>query len=129
MPRYEFGTAPRRSATSCFRALVQVGALSIPCRDRSARRFAGVRARIAPRCRDTSLGQHRGDPLPRASELWYKSAPYRSRAVIDPRGVLREFGLELPQDAEIRVWDSTAEIRYLVLPSSGTSRRLIDPVP
>jgi nitrile hydratase len=47
---------------------------------------------------------------------WYKSAPYRSRAVIDPRGVLREFGLELPEDVEIRVWDSTAEIRYLVLP-------------
>jgi len=48
--------------------------------------------------------------------VWYKSAPYRSRAVADPRGVLREFGLELPQDTEIRVWDSTAEIRYLVLP-------------
>ena len=48
--------------------------------------------------------------------VWYKSAPYRSRAVLDPRGVLREFGLELPQDVEIRVWDSTAEIRYLVLP-------------
>ena len=48
--------------------------------------------------------------------VWYKSSPYRSRAVIDPRGVLREFGLELPQDVEIRVWDSTAELRYLVLP-------------
>ena len=48
--------------------------------------------------------------------VWYKSAPYRSRAVIDPRGVLHEFGLELPEDAEIRVWDSTAELRYLVLP-------------
>ena len=48
--------------------------------------------------------------------VWYKSAPYRSRSVIDPRGVLREFGLELPQDAEVRVWDSTAELRYLVLP-------------
>jgi nitrile hydratase len=48
--------------------------------------------------------------------VWYKSAPYRSRAVIDPRGVLREFGLELPLDTEIRVWDSTAEVRYLVLP-------------
>jgi nitrile hydratase len=47
---------------------------------------------------------------------WYKSAPYRSRAVIDPRGVLKEFGLELPDDVEVRVWDSTAEIRYLVLP-------------
>jgi nitrile hydratase subunit alpha len=48
--------------------------------------------------------------------VWYKSAAYRSRAVIDPRGVLREFGLELPEDAEIRVWDSTAELRYIVLP-------------
>jgi nitrile hydratase subunit alpha len=48
--------------------------------------------------------------------VWYKSAPYRSRAVIDPRGVLREFGLELPPDVEVRVWDSTAELRYLVLP-------------
>jgi nitrile hydratase len=48
--------------------------------------------------------------------VWYKSAPYRSRAVIDPRGVLREFGLELPEDVEVRVWDSTAELRYLVVP-------------
>jgi nitrile hydratase len=47
---------------------------------------------------------------------WYKSSGYRSRAVIDPRGVLREFGLELPDDVEVRVWDSTSEIRYLVLP-------------
>src|SRR5215468_6665033 len=48
--------------------------------------------------------------------VWYKSAAYRSRAVIDPRGVLREFGLELPESVEVRVWDSTAELRYLVLP-------------
>jgi len=48
--------------------------------------------------------------------VWYKSAPYRSRAVIDPRGMLCEFGLELPDDVEVRVWDSTAELRYLVLP-------------
>lgn len=48
--------------------------------------------------------------------VWYKSAPYRSRAVIDPRGILREFGLQLPDDIELRVWDSTAELRYLVLP-------------
>ena len=47
---------------------------------------------------------------------WYKSAPYRSRAVLDPRGVLREFDLDLPRDIEVRVWDSTAEVRYLVLP-------------
>jgi nitrile hydratase len=54
--------------------------------------------------------------------VWYKSAPYRSRAVIDPRGVLREFGTVLPDDIEVRVWDSTAEQRYLVLPErpSGT---------
>jgi nitrile hydratase len=48
--------------------------------------------------------------------VWYKSAAYRSRAVIDPRGVLREFGHELPEDAAVRVWDSTAEVRYIVLP-------------
>ena len=48
--------------------------------------------------------------------VWYKSAPYRARAVIEPRAVLREFGVELPNDVEVRVWDSTAEIRYLVLP-------------
>jgi nitrile hydratase len=48
--------------------------------------------------------------------VWYKSAPYRSRAVIDPRGVLRELGMHLPTDVELRVWDSTAEQRYLVLP-------------
>src|SRR5579883_359720 len=48
--------------------------------------------------------------------VWYKSAPYRSRAVIDPRGVLREFGLEVGEEVEVRVWDSTAELRYLVLP-------------
>jgi nitrile hydratase len=48
--------------------------------------------------------------------VWYKSAPYRSRAVKDPRGVLADFGVTLPDDVAIRVWDSTAEIRYLVLP-------------
>ena len=47
---------------------------------------------------------------------WYKSAPYRSRAVIDPRGVLADFGVALPEDAEIRVWDSTAETRFIVVP-------------
>ncbi|HEX7237393.1 MAG TPA: nitrile hydratase subunit alpha [Gammaproteobacteria bacterium] len=47
---------------------------------------------------------------------WYKDSGYRARAVIDPRGVLKEFGLELGDDVEVRVWDSTAEIRYLVLP-------------
>jgi nitrile hydratase subunit alpha len=55
--------------------------------------------------------------------VWYKSAPYRSRSVIDPRGVLREFGLELSDEVEVRVWDSTAELRYLVLPErpAGTA--------
>jgi nitrile hydratase subunit alpha len=48
--------------------------------------------------------------------VWYKAAPYRSRAVLDPRGVLREFGVEVAADVEVRVWDSTAELRYLVLP-------------
>jgi nitrile hydratase len=48
--------------------------------------------------------------------VWYKSAPYRARAEMDPRGVLREFGLALGEDVEISVWDSTAEIRYLVIP-------------
>jgi nitrile hydratase len=47
---------------------------------------------------------------------WYKSAPYRSRAVIDPRGVLDDFGVSLPASTEIRVWDSTAETRFMVLP-------------
>ncbi len=47
---------------------------------------------------------------------WYKSAPYRSRAVRDPRGVVEEFGVSLPDDVEMRVWDSTAEVRYLVIP-------------
>jgi len=49
--------------------------------------------------------------------VWYKSAPYRSRVVIDPRGVLAEFGTDIPEDVEIRVWDSTSEMRYLVLPA------------
>ena len=48
--------------------------------------------------------------------VWYKSAPYRSRVVIDPRGVLSEFGVALPAEKRIRVWDSTAEVRYLVVP-------------
>ena len=53
---------------------------------------------------------------------WFKDAPYRSRVVIEPRGVLQDFGTELPDDVEVRVWDSSAEVRYLVLPErpSGT---------
>src|SRR5450631_4009139 len=56
--------------------------------------------------------------------VWYKSGPYRSRAVIDPRGVLRELGTELASDIEVRVWDSTADERYMVLPErpSGTEK-------
>ena len=63
---------------------------------------------------------------------WYKSAPYRGRAVKDPRGVLKEFGVELPPLTQIRIWDSTAEVRYLVLPQrpAGTEhlseRELVD---
>ncbi len=55
---------------------------------------------------------------------WYKSAPYRSRVVREPRAVLREFGLELGPEVEVRVWDSTAEVRYMVLPErpAGTER-------
>jgi nitrile hydratase len=48
--------------------------------------------------------------------VWYKSAPYRSRAVMDPRGVLADFGVTLPAETEVRVWDSTAETRFMVLP-------------
>lgn len=54
--------------------------------------------------------------------VWYKSPPYRARAVADPRGVLADFGVTLPEETNIKVWDSTAEIRYLVIPArpSGT---------
>ena len=60
--------------------------------------------------------------------VWYKSAPYRSRAVIDPRGVLKEFGVVLANDVEVRVWDSTSEVRYMVLPErpAGTERMTED---
>ncbi len=53
--------------------------------------------------------------------VWYKSPPYRSRAVIDPRGVLAEFGVTLPEKTKVSVWDSTAEIRYLVIPMRPAS--------
>lgn len=58
--------------------------------------------------------------------VWYKSAPYRSRAVIDPRGVLAEFGAVLPDEIEIRVWDSTAEVRYLVIPERPAGTEGLD---
>jgi nitrile hydratase len=57
---------------------------------------------------------------------WYKSAPYRSRAVRDPRGVLAEFGITLPASTEIRVWDSTAEVRYLVIPMRPPGTEALD---
>jgi nitrile hydratase len=55
-------------------------------------------------------------PLLGLPPTWYKDSAYRARAVIDPRGVLREFGLEVAQDTQVRVWDSTAEVRYMVVP-------------
>jgi nitrile hydratase len=58
--------------------------------------------------------------------IWYKSAAYRSRSVIDPRGILREFGVELPPEVEVRVWDSTAEVRYLVLPERPAGTEQLD---
>ena len=57
---------------------------------------------------------------------WYKSAPYRSRAVKDPRGVLADFGVSLPADTSIRVWDSTAEVRYLVIPQRPAGSDSLD---
>ncbi len=55
-------------------------------------------------------------PLLGLPPVWYKSAPYRAQAVADPRGVMRQFGSEIPEEKEVRVWDSTSEMRYLVLP-------------
>jgi nitrile hydratase subunit alpha len=65
-------------------------------------------------------------PLLGLPPRWYKSAPYRSRAVIDPRGVVREFGLALPADTEVRVWDSTSEVRYIVLPERPTGSEKLE---
>ena len=58
--------------------------------------------------------------------VWYKSFAYRSRAVKDPRGVLAEFGQVVPEDVEVRVWDSTAEVRYLVLPMQHPNTKGMD---
>ena len=58
--------------------------------------------------------------------VWYKSAPYRARAVREPRAVLADFGLHLPDETEIRVWDSTAELRYLVLPQRPPGSEHLD---
>ncbi len=60
--------------------------------------------------------------------VWYKSAPYRARAASDPRGVLREFGTEIAEDTEVRVWDSNAEIRYMVLPERPAGTEGLDEV-
>ena len=60
--------------------------------------------------------------------VWYKAPAYRSRAVIDPRGVLAEFGLTLPRETKIRVWDSTAELRYLVIPERPAGSEGMDEV-
>jgi nitrile hydratase subunit alpha len=60
--------------------------------------------------------------------VWYKSPPYRSRAVRDPRGVLAEFGMTLPTETEVRVWDSSAEIRYLVLPMRPAGTGALDEI-
>jgi nitrile hydratase len=57
---------------------------------------------------------------------WYKSAPYRSRVVRDPRGVLKDFGVSLPESVAIRVWDSTAEVRYLVIPRRPAGCEFLD---
>jgi nitrile hydratase len=57
---------------------------------------------------------------------WYKSFAYRSRAVSEPRGVLAEFGVTLPEDTEVRVWDSTAELRYLVMPQQPAGTEHLD---
>ena len=65
-------------------------------------------------------------PLLGLPPVWYKSNAYRSRAVVDPRGVLREFGVELGQGVEIRVWDSTAEVRYLVIPQRPAGTEGLD---
>jgi nitrile hydratase len=65
-------------------------------------------------------------PLLGLPPVWYKSAPYRSRAVIDPRGVLKEFGVDINADVEVRVWDSTSEIRYFVLPERPHGSERLD---
>lgn len=67
-------------------------------------------------------------PLLGLPPSWYKDAAYRAQSVIDPRGVLRKFGLELDDDVEVRVWDSTAEVRYLVIPERppGTGNMSVD---
>jgi nitrile hydratase subunit alpha len=59
--------------------------------------------------------------------VWYKSAPYRAKAVMDPRGVLADFGVRLPPSTQLRVWDSTAEVRYLVIPMMPPDAKGLDP--
>ena len=59
---------------------------------------------------------------------WYKSSEYRSRAVIEPREVLKEFGVQLPDSTEVRVWDRTAEMRYLVMPERPNGSEHLDEI-
>ena len=85
----------------------------------AARASTSSRSRIRRSCTTWSCARCAPATRGRCWDLppvWYKSAPYRSRAVSDPRGVLTDFGVALPKDTEIRIWDSTAEIRYLVVP-------------
>ena len=65
-------------------------------------------------------------PLLGLPPVWYKSAPYRAQAVADPRGVIRQFGSEVPEEKEVRVWDSTSEMRYLVLPQRPARHRRLE---
>jgi nitrile hydratase len=65
-------------------------------------------------------------PILGTPPTWYKSAPYRARAVKDPRGVLQDFGVQLPETVRIRVWDSTAEVRYLVVPQRPAGSEHLD---
>jgi nitrile hydratase len=65
-------------------------------------------------------------PLLGAPPVWYKSAPYRSRVVMDPRSVLAEFGTAIPEGTEVRVWDSNSEVRYLVVPQRPAGSEHLD---
>ena len=127
---YEHKVGPRNGARVVARAWVDPAykqrlLTDADCRDRGAGLFGGqqgehmVVVENTPKLHNLvvcTLCSCYPWPVLGLPPVWYKSAPYRSRAVIDPRGVLREFGLELPEDVEVRVWDSTAELRYLVLP-------------
>ena len=126
---YEHKVGPRNGARVVARAWVDLRVQETASR-RCDRRDRRTRLRGRPRGAPGGRREHARLPQPCRLHLcscypwpvlglppvWYKSAPYRSRAVIDPRGVLCEFGLDLAEDVEVRVWDSTSEMRYLVLP-------------